>query len=107
LLLQAIQDTLLPPSVHIIRRKKTKAPQQLTTNGNGAIQPNDDSNSESALSSDIPTLGNQETENGHVKRSVDPDPEVKISSAVSSSPYPNVCYSQLSLFLLLLLPFSL
>ncbi|CAJ2645670.1 rhodanese-like domain-containing protein 4A, chloroplastic isoform X2 [Trifolium pratense] len=85
----AIQDTLLPPSVHIIRRKKSKAPQQLSTNGNGAIQQNDDSNNESASSSDIPAAGNQETENCHMKRSVESNPEVKISSVVSSSPYPN------------------
>ncbi|XP_061368552.1 rhodanese-like domain-containing protein 4A, chloroplastic [Gastrolobium bilobum] len=84
----AIQDTLLPPSVHIYRRKKTKASQQLTTNGNGAI-PQNASNNESALSPDTPENGNQKTDNGHVKRSVESVPEVKIGSVASSSPYPN------------------
>lgn len=84
----AIQDTLLPPSVHINRRKKTKVPKELSTNGNGAIQQSDNKN-ESVVSSDIPAVGNQETENGHVKKSVESNPEMKISSVVSSSPYPN------------------
>ncbi|XP_058756162.1 rhodanese-like domain-containing protein 4A, chloroplastic [Vicia villosa] len=85
----AIQDTLLPPPVHMNRRKKkTKVPQELGTNGNGSIQQNDSSN-ESVLSSDIPAVGNQETENGHVKRSVESNPKVKLGSVVSYSPYPN------------------
>ncbi|XP_012569103.3 rhodanese-like domain-containing protein 4A, chloroplastic [Cicer arietinum] len=84
----AIQDTLLPPSVHINRRKKTKAAEKLSTNGNGAIQQND-RNNESVLSLDIPAVGNQETDNGHVKRSVESNPEMKIGSVVSHSPYPN------------------
>nr|ABN08992.1 Rhodanese-like [Medicago truncatula] len=94
----AIQDTLLPPSVHINRRKKTKVPKELNTNGNGAIQQSDNKN-ESLVSSDTPAVGNQETENDHVKKSVESNPEMKISSVVSSSPYPNVCNSQLSLSL--------
>lgn len=84
----AIQDTLLPPSVHINRRKKTKVPKELNTNGNGAIQQSDNKN-ESLVSSDTPAVGNQETENDHVKKSVESNPEMKISSVVSSSPYPN------------------
>ncbi|KAI5428310.1 hypothetical protein KIW84_033341 [Lathyrus oleraceus] len=92
----AIQDTLLPPPVHMNQRKKTKVPQELSTNGNGSIQQND-SNNESVLSSDIPAVGNQETENGHVKRSVESNPKMKLGSVVSYSPYPNVCYSQLSM----------
>lgn len=91
LLLQAIQDTLLPPPVHIFRKKKTKASQKLNTNGNGAVQQTD-SNNESALSSDIPAVGTQETENGHLERSVESNPEMKMGSVTSSSPYPNVCY---------------
>lgn len=83
----AIQDTLLPPPVHIYRRKKTKVPKQLN-NGNGAIQQND-SNEMSGLSPDTPVGGNQKTDNGHVKRSVKSAPEVKIGSVASSSPYPN------------------
>ncbi|XP_052115885.1 rhodanese-like domain-containing protein 4A, chloroplastic [Arachis duranensis] len=84
----AIQDSLLPPSVHIKRRKKKKASQEVGANGNGAIQQND-SNYESASTPDIPADGNQEKENGHVKRSEESVPERKISSVVSSSPYPN------------------
>ncbi|KAK7256346.1 hypothetical protein RIF29_29788 [Crotalaria pallida] len=84
----AIQDTLLPPSTHINKRKKTKASKKLNTNGNGAIQQND-SNYESALSPDTPLGGNQNADNGHLKRSVMSTPDVKISSVASSSPYPN------------------
>ncbi|KAK7340414.1 hypothetical protein VNO77_21116 [Canavalia gladiata] len=89
----AIQDSLLPPSVHI--RKKTKASKQLNTNGNGAIQQNDNNN-ESSLSQDTPPVGNLKTDNGHAKRSAESISEVKIGSVRSSSPYPNVCYPQLS-----------
>ncbi|KAK7295237.1 hypothetical protein RJT34_18142 [Clitoria ternatea] len=85
-----IQDTLLPPSVHM--KKKKKASKQLNENGNGAILQNDSKN-DSSLSPDIPTVGNQKTDNGHVKRSVELEstPEVKIGSVASSSssPYPN------------------
>jgi len=94
--------------VHINRRKKTKVPKELSTNGNGAIQQSDNNNNnnnENVVSSDIPAVGNQETENGHAKKSVESNPEMKISSVVSSSPYPNVCNSQLSLCFLLSLPF--
>lgn len=73
-------------------------PKELNTNGNGAIQQSDNKN-ESLVSSDTPAVGNQETENDHVKKSVESNPEMKISSVVSSSPYPNVCNSQLSLSL--------
>ncbi|TKY65310.1 Rhodanese domain-containing protein 4A [Spatholobus suberectus] len=82
----AIQDSLLPPSVHI--RKSVKASKQLNTNGNGAIQQND-SNNKSSLSQDISPIGNQMTHNGHLKSSVESIPEVKTGSVVSSSPYPN------------------
>jgi len=71
-------------------------PKELSTNGNGAIQQSDNNN-ESVVSSAIPAVGNQETEKGHVKKSVESNPEMKINSVVSSSPYPNVCNSQLSL----------
>ncbi|XP_027351003.1 rhodanese-like domain-containing protein 4A, chloroplastic [Abrus precatorius] len=80
-----IQDSLLPPSVHI--RKRKKASQELNTNGNGTIQQND-SNGESSLSQDIPPLGNQTTDNGHAQRSVESISEMKVGSVVSS-PYPN------------------
>ncbi|KAL5058678.1 hypothetical protein RYX36_030282 [Vicia faba] len=84
----AIQDTFLPPPVHINRRKKTKVQQELSTNGNGSIQQND-CNNDSVLSSDIPAVGNQETENGRVKKSVESNPKLKLGSIVSHSPYPN------------------
>ncbi|KAJ1417262.1 Rhodanese-like domain superfamily [Sesbania bispinosa] len=95
-----IQDSLLPPPVHINRRKKTKASQNLGTNGNEAIQQNE-SNNETALSPDILAVGNQKTENGQVKRSAESNPEMKNGLVASSSPYPNVCYPQPSLPLFL------
>ncbi|KAG5134909.1 hypothetical protein AAZX31_09G225500 [Glycine max] len=82
----AIQDSLLPPSVHI--RKRVKASKKLDTNGNGAIQKND-SNNKSSLSQDISSVENQTTDFGHVKSSVESIPEVKTGSVASSSPYPN------------------
>ncbi|MED6186987.1 hypothetical protein PIB30_072074 [Stylosanthes scabra] len=84
----AIQGNLLPPSVHIKRRKKKTASQEVNANGNGGIQQND-INYESASTPEIPSVENQEKENGHVKRSEESVPEGKISSVASSSPYPN------------------
>ena len=86
--LQAIQDTLLPPSVHMIRRKKAKGSQQLDTNG--GIQKNEDKG-ETALSPDVPSDGKQGKDNGHVSMSQKPVSDVTIGSKASSSPYPNVC----------------
>ena len=91
--LQAIQDSLLPPSVHI--RKRVKASKKLNTNGNGAIQQND-SNNNSSLTQDRSSVENQTTDDGHVKSSVEFISEVKTGSVASSSPYPNVCYPQLT-----------
>lgn len=87
--LQAIQDSLLPPSVHI--RKRVKSSKELSTNGNGAIQQNDSKN-KSSLSQETSPGGNQKVDNGNVKSSVESIPEVKTGAVVSSSPYPNVCY---------------
>ncbi|KAG5092754.1 hypothetical protein JHK82_051532 [Glycine max] len=82
----AIQDSLLPPSVHI--RKRVKASKKLNTNGNGAIQQND-SNNNSSLTQDRSSVENQTTDDGHVKSSVEFISEVKTGSVASSSPYPN------------------
>lgn len=83
----------MPPSVHI--RKRVKASKKLNTNGNGAIQQND-SNNNSSLTQDRSSVENQTTDDGHVKSSVEFISEVKTGSVASSSPYPNVCYPQLS-----------
>jgi len=91
--LQAIQDSLLPPSVHI--RKRVKSSKELNTNGNGRIQQNDSKN-KSSLSQEISPVENQKVDNGNVKSSAESIPEVKTGAVVSSSPYPNVCYPQLS-----------
>ncbi|KAI4356269.1 hypothetical protein L6164_000302 [Bauhinia variegata] len=83
----AIQDTLLPPSVHIKRRKKkVKASEKLSTNG--SIQQNED-NQGTALTPDVPVVGDHKTDNGHVGKSTESSPVVKIRSVTSSSPYPN------------------
>ncbi|XP_020220136.1 rhodanese-like domain-containing protein 4A, chloroplastic [Cajanus cajan] len=82
----AIQDSFLPPSVHM--KKRIKASKQLNTNENGAIQQND-SNNKSSLSRDISPVGNQTTDNGQVKSSAESIPEVKTGSVASLSPYPN------------------
>lgn len=90
--LQEIQDTLLPPSVHIYPKKKGKASEQLNTNG--GIQQNED-NYKTALSPDVPVSGNQGNDNSHVRKSAEFFPDVKNDSVASSSPYPNVCSLQL------------
>ncbi|KAL9297087.1 hypothetical protein ACSQ67_022983 [Phaseolus vulgaris] len=82
----AIQDSLLPPSVHI--RKRVKSSKELNTNGNGRIQQNDSKN-KSSLSQEISPVENQKVDNGNVKSSAESIPEVKTGAVVSSSPYPN------------------
>ncbi|CAJ1824633.1 unnamed protein product [Sphenostylis stenocarpa] len=81
----AIQDSLLPPSMHIRKRVSSN---ELNTNGNGAIQQNDSKN-KSSLSQEISPVGNQKTDNGNVKSSTESIPEVKTGSVIFSSPYPN------------------
>ncbi|XP_022635668.1 rhodanese-like domain-containing protein 4A, chloroplastic isoform X1 [Vigna radiata var. radiata] len=83
----AIQDSFLPPSVHI--RKRVKSSKEPNKNGNGAIQQKD-SNNKSSLSQEISPVGNQKMGNGNVKSSVESTPEVKTGAVVSSSPYPNL-----------------
>ncbi|KAI9075675.1 hypothetical protein K1719_042372 [Acacia pycnantha] len=80
-----IQDTLLPPSVHIYPKKKIKASEQLGTNG--AIQQNEDNGN--AWSPDIPKPVDQSSDTGPVRKSAESFPDVKIKSKASSSPYPN------------------
>ncbi|XP_028791362.1 rhodanese-like domain-containing protein 4A, chloroplastic isoform X1 [Neltuma alba] len=77
-----IQDTLLPPSVHIYPRKKKQASEQLGTNG--AIQQNEDNGN--SLS---PKLEDQSSDTGPARKSAESFPDVKIDSKASSSPYPN------------------
>ncbi|XP_074334168.1 rhodanese-like domain-containing protein 4A, chloroplastic isoform X2 [Apium graveolens] len=75
----AIQETLLPPSVHIFPKKKKKKLQQPETNG-GVTQQSDNADQSSVSSS-------TQTTNGYVSKSVEPTAETK-NSARSLSPYP-------------------
>lgn len=78
--LQEIQETLLPPSVHIYPQKKRKASRELGENGrvirsnedNGAIGESQGSDHAQVANSTMSTLD-------------------KKNGARSSSPYPNVC----------------
>lgn len=86
LTLQEIQETLLPPSVRIYRKKKVKTSQQLGMNG-GVLQSNE---IDKAISSEHVDIGDsQRIDNGRVKKSTKSALEIKNASR-SSSPYPNV-----------------
>lgn len=82
--LQAIQESLLPPSVHMKKRKKDKASQKFGTNG--VVQRNGDSEVEPSLKS---SNGEIQTPRIHVDTSSDTKSQSKTRSR-SSSPYPSV-----------------
>lgn len=75
----SIQETLLPPSVHIFPKKKKKKLQQPEIYG--GINQQSDSADQSSVSS------RTQTSNGYVSKSVEPTAETK-NSARSLSPYP-------------------
>ncbi|XAR58796.1 hypothetical protein NMG60_11014341 [Bertholletia excelsa] len=78
---QEIQESLLPPSVHIYPRKKAKTPQPLETNG-GMNHPCNQASSSTTLS----TTESKNADNGHVHKGI----TVKdISGSRPLSPYPN------------------
>ena len=77
--LQEIQETLLPPSVHIYPKKKTKKSQELGTNG--VIGSNEDK-PEVASTETGASIG--ESQGTKSIRNIK-------NGARSSSPYPNVC----------------
>lgn len=80
----AIQETLLPPSVHIYPKKKKSKSSQLGING-GVGQKSEENNgkpSDVALS----TAESQQAENGHINQLMNSTPKLKIDSR---SPYPN------------------
>nr|XP_010908500.1 rhodanese-like domain-containing protein 4A, chloroplastic [Elaeis guineensis] len=84
---QAIQETLLPPSVHVYPRKKSKA-----TNPSGVnSQRTDEQNNENGwalASSSIHQDKNQNTGNDHID-SVETASEAKLAPERPLSPYPN------------------
>ncbi|KAL3531027.1 hypothetical protein ACH5RR_010349 [Cinchona calisaya] len=83
---QEIQETLLPPSVHIYPKKKAKVSQQPSTNG-GANSPNKGSGPSSSVPG--PLADNPEKiSNGSVKSSSELTSGRKCGPR-SSSPYPN------------------
>ncbi|KAG6677835.1 rhodanese-like domain-containing protein 4A, chloroplastic [Carya illinoinensis] len=73
----AIQDSLLPPSVHIYRKKKVKNTQQLRMNG-GVIQQTEDTND--ATSSDNLSLGEKWKTDDHLNKSTESIPDIKSGS---------------------------
>lgn len=92
--LQAIQESLLPPSVHMYPKKKGKASEDFGTNGAVAEQ-NGQNNSISSLPH-VPTEAEGQTNNAGDSNksivSIIPDKVVQSSS----SPYPNVYSVSLS-----------
>lgn len=85
LILQEIQEMLLPPSVRIYC-KKVKTSQQLGMNG-GVLWRNE---IDKAISSAHVDIGDsQRIDNGRVTKSTKSALEIK-NAARSSSPYPNV-----------------
>lgn len=83
--LQEIQETLLPPSVHIYPKKKDKGLQPQGSN-NGVIQANE-INSQSPSAIGVTQV--EQISNGPVKKSADSPSAIKCGPR-SSSPYPNV-----------------
>ncbi|XP_049372561.1 uncharacterized protein LOC125837501 [Solanum verrucosum] len=81
---QEIQETLLPPSVHIYPKKKDKGLQPQGSN-NGVIQANE-SNSQSPSAIGVTQV--EQISNGPVKHSADSLSAIKCGPR-SSSPYPN------------------
>ncbi|KAK6940390.1 hypothetical protein RJ641_029921 [Dillenia turbinata] len=77
---QAIQEELLPPSVHMTTKKKGKRTRTLKNNGSASGQ----DNSLETSSTSIPVDGSVQKGNNNVNSS----PEIKYGSR-SSSPYPN------------------
>uniref|UniRef100_A0A3Q7I316 Rhodanese domain-containing protein n=1 Tax=Solanum lycopersicum TaxID=4081 RepID=A0A3Q7I316_SOLLC len=82
---QEIQETLLPPSVHIYPKKKDKGLQPQGSN-NGVIQANE-INSQSPSAIGVTQV--EQISNGPVKKSADSPSAIKCGPR-SSSPYPNV-----------------
>lgn len=92
--LQEIQETLLPPSVHIYPKKKVKGLQPQDSN-NGVIQANE-INSQSPSAIGVTQV--EQISNGSIKKSADSTSAIKCGPR-SSSPYPNVWSLSLSLSL--------
>ncbi|XP_006350434.1 rhodanese-like domain-containing protein 4A, chloroplastic [Solanum tuberosum] len=81
---QEIQETLLPPSVHIYPKKKDKGLQGQGSN-NGVIQANE-INSQSPSAIGVTQV--EQISNGPIKKSADSPSAIKCGPR-SSSPYPN------------------
>lgn len=85
--MQAIQENLLPPSVHIYPKKKVKMSRQPEVNGGIIIEGED--NSKASSSASVPLDSSETVDNGYVKKPIKSTPQAKLGSR-SSSPYPNV-----------------
>ncbi|KAF8402421.1 hypothetical protein HHK36_013376 [Tetracentron sinense] len=81
---QAIQETLLPPSVRILPQKKGKMSQQLEMNGEGINKRTED-NSHPSSSTSVPTSERKRVENGYIN-----SVQATLGIKRPSSPYPNV-----------------
>ncbi|KAG1328241.1 rhodanese-like domain-containing protein 4A, chloroplastic [Cocos nucifera] len=84
---QAIQETLLPPSVHVYPRKKSKATNPSDVNSQRTDEQNDE-NGRALASSTIHQDKNQNTGNDYID-SVETASETKLAPERPSSPYPN------------------
>ncbi|KAI8013182.1 hypothetical protein LOK49_LG05G01640 [Camellia lanceoleosa] len=81
---QAIQETLLPLSVHIYPKKKVKMPKKLGVNGGVSQQSNNQATSSTTLS-----VGQSEkVDNGYVNKAIETTQHANNGSR-SLSPYPN------------------
>lgn len=83
--LQAIQESLLPPSVHMFPKKKTK--QELGMNG--AVSQENGKKAEGSSSPSVPEGEDQVLDHGNQNEITVPTPPERTVSR-SSSPYPNV-----------------
>ncbi|KAJ9176698.1 hypothetical protein P3X46_011982 [Hevea brasiliensis] len=80
----AIQETLLPPSVHIYLKKKKSKSSQLGINGGVGQQSEEKNGSPSTMALSI--AESQRVENVHINQLLNSTPQLKIDSR---SPYPN------------------
>lgn len=87
-LLQEIQESLLPPSVHIYSKKAPKVSQKLTSDGKDDQRIDKISNSSASMIGPS-SSGTENSSNGSLKRS-DMLSSEKNCGPRSLSPYPNV-----------------
>ncbi|XP_059659981.1 rhodanese-like domain-containing protein 4A, chloroplastic isoform X2 [Cornus florida] len=84
---QEIQETLLPPSVHIYPTKKVKKSQQLEINGE--VNQGDGNINQVSSFTNLPTGRSEQIDNGYVNKSIKSTPETKQVPRSKTAIFPN------------------